>query len=149
MVLAPEHPLVKELTTADRKEAVEKYVEEASHKSELDRMSTEKSKTGVPIGSFVINPFNGDIVPIWVADYALINYGTGAVMNVPAHDERDFEFAKKFDLPIKQVISEDGTKVETMTAPYTGQGTMVNSGQFDGLQSEEAKEKDNRMGYLE
>ena len=141
MVLAPEHPLVKELTSPECKEAVEKYVDEAAHKTELDRLSTEKSKTGVPIGSHVINPFNGDIVPIWVADYALVNYGTGAVMNVPAHDERDFEFAKKFNLPIKQVISEDGTKVDEMKEPYTGVGIMVNSGGFDGMKSDEAKKK--------
>lgn len=141
LVLAPEHPLVKELTTSAQKEAVEKYLEESSHKSELERLSTEKGKTGVPTGSHVVNPFNGDLVPVWVADYALVNYGTGAVMGVPAHDERDFLFAKTHNLPITEVISPEGQASEKLAAAYTEAGIMINSGIFDNLSSTEAKEK--------
>lgn len=143
LVLSPEHPLVKELTTPEQKEAVEKYVDEASHKTELDRMSTEKSKTGVPTGSSVVNPFNGDIVPVWVADYALINYGTGAVMGVPAHDERDFAFATKFNLPITQVIAPEGESASAspLTEAYIDPGVLVNSGKFNGQKNTDAKKK--------
>lgn len=141
VVLAPENPLVKELTTDECREQVEKYVEEAKHKTELERISTEKSKTGVPIGSSVINPFNGESVPIWVSDYVLMNYGTGAVMGVPAHDERDFLFAREHNLPIIEVISPDGSKSESLEEAYVQPGIMVNSGSFDGLKSSEAKMK--------
>ncbi|MBC7997977.1 MAG: leucine--tRNA ligase, partial [Leptolyngbya sp.] len=143
LVLSPEHPLVKELTSPEQKDAVEKYVDEASHKTELDRMSTEKSKTGVPIGASVVNPFNGDIVPVWVADYALINYGTGAVMGVPAHDERDFAFATKFNLPITQVIAPEGESASAapLTEAYIEPGVLVNSGQFNGQKNIDAKKK--------
>jgi leucyl-tRNA synthetase len=142
VVLAPENPLVQDLTTDENKDAVNKYVAESKLKSELDRMATtEKEKTGVPTGSFVINPFNGDEVPVWIADYVLMGYGTGAVMGVPAHDERDFEFAKKFNLPIREVISPDGKPSGELKAAFTEPGVMINSGSFNGLQNEEAKAK--------
>jgi leucyl-tRNA synthetase len=141
LVLAPENPLVKELTAPEYQEKVAAYVEQASHKTELERQVTEKSKTGVPIGSHVINPFNGDIVPIWISDYVLMSYGTGAVMGVPAHDERDFAFAKTFGLPIKEVISPTGNAASELSEPYLEQGIMINSGSFNGLKSDEAKKK--------
>lgn len=141
LVLAPDNPLVKELTTESEKAAVEKYVDDALHKTELERLSTEKSKTGVPLGTSVINPFNGDVVPIWVADYVLMNYGTGAVMGVPAHDERDFAFANKFNLPIKQVISIGGTPFDEMKSAYLDDGVQINSGIFNGLENNDAKKK--------
>lgn len=139
MVLAPEHPIVKEITTAENKEAMDKYVYDASTKSNVSRM-TDKEKTGVFTGSYGINPLNGAKTPIWVSDYVLADYGTGAIMCVPAHDDRDFEFAKKFDLPIIQVISKDG-KEEELTQAYTEPGIMINSGEFNGMPSEEAKAK--------
>jgi leucyl-tRNA synthetase len=141
LVLAPEHPLVKELTTDENKERVLAYVEQTSHKTELDRQTGDKAKTGEPLGTFVVNQFNGDIVPIWVADYVLMNYGTGAVMGVPAHDERDFEFANLFKLPIKEVISPDGKPTAELKAAYLEPGVMVHSGQFNGSPSLEGKEK--------
>ena len=142
LVLAPENPLVKELTTLEHKAQVEKYVEDSTRKTELERVSAdEKAKTGVPIGAHVINPFNGDSVPIWVSDYVLMSYGTGAVMGVPAHDERDFAFATKFNLPIKEVISPDGKASEKLKEAYIEPGTIINSGQFNGLSNEEAKQK--------
>lgn len=141
LVLAPEHPLVAELTTPENKEPVEKYVSESKHKTELDRLTGEKRKTGVPLGSAVINPFNGESVPIWTADYVLMNYGTGAVMGVPAHDERDFEFAKNFALPVHEVISPTGQTTGDLDAAYLEPGTMVNSGMFNGLDSQTAKKK--------
>jgi leucyl-tRNA synthetase len=142
LVLAPENPLVKELTTDEQREAVEGYVDEATHKTELERVAAdEKSKTGVPIGAHVLNPFNGDIVPIWVSDYVLMSYGTGAVMGVPAHDERDFAFATKYKLPITEVISPTGQPSGDLAGAYTEPGIMINSGQFNGLPSDEAKKK--------
>jgi leucyl-tRNA synthetase len=141
VVLAPEHPLVAELTTDEHRERVEKYVENSSHKTELERLTGEKTKTGEPLGTFVVNPFNGDIVPIWIADYVLLNYGTGIVMGVPAHDERDFEFAKIFNLPIVEVISPDGQPSAELRAAYLEPGIMLNSGQFNGLPNEEGKQK--------
>jgi leucyl-tRNA synthetase len=142
LVLAPENPLVKELTTDEQRAEVEKYVDNATRKTELERVSAdEKQKTGVPTGSFVVNPFNGDIVPIWVSDYVLMSYGTGAVMGVPAHDERDFAFASKYNLPIREVISADGKPSSKLEAAYTEPGVMINSGQFNGLPNEEAKKK--------
>ncbi len=153
LVLAPEHPLVKGLTTDDRRQDVEAYIEKTQHKTELDRLTGEKTKTGKPLGTFVVNQFNGDLVPIWVADYVLMSYGTGAVMGVPAHDERDFEFARSYQLPIKEVISPDGKPSPKMDAAYLDAGIMVNSGQFDGLSSEEGKLKvtrwaeENKLGH--
>ncbi len=139
MVLAPEHSIIPEITTPENKEAVEKYIFEASTKSNVDRM-TNKEKTGVFTGAYGINPLNGAKTPIWVSDYVLADYGTGAIMCVPAHDDRDFDFAKKFDLPIIQVISKDGQE-EDLTQAYTESGIMINSGEFNGMKSEEAKAK--------
>lgn len=142
MVLAPEHPLVAELTTDNQKQNVENYIEKTKKLSEIERTSTEREKTGVPVGSFVINPFNKKEVPIWIADYALLDYGTGAVMMVPGHDTRDFEFATKFQLPIIEVISDpDKTDNATLSEAYVDPGIMINSGQFNGLPSEEGKKK--------
>lgn len=141
LVLAPEHPLVEELTAEACKSKVKDYVEQATRKTELERLVTEKVKTGVGIGSNVINPFNGDIIPIWVSDYVLMSYGTGAVMGVPAHDERDFEFAKAFGLPIREVISPTGQSSAELSAAYLEPGIMINSGLFDGLTSDTAKQK--------
>ncbi len=141
LVLAPEHALVAELTTDECRAAVEKYLEQSSRKTELERQIAEKVKTGVPIGSHVVNPFNGDIVPIWVSDYVLLSYGTGAVMGVPAHDERDFEFAKTFELPIKEVISPGGQRSPELKAAYLEPGIMIDSGIFNGLPNEVAKKK--------
>ena len=138
MVLSPEHPLVKEITTAEYKEAMDKYCYEASTKSNVSRM-TDKEKTGVFTGSYGINPLNGEKTPIWVSDYVLADHGTGAIMCVPAHDDRDFEFAKKFNLPIIQVISEDGKENPNLTEAYTGMGIMINSGFLNGMKSEDAK----------
>jgi leucyl-tRNA synthetase len=143
LVLAPEHPLVKQLTADKQRAEVEKYVEESLRKTELERVAAdEKSKTGVAIGAHVINPFNGDAVPIWVSDYVLLSYGTGAVMGVPAHDERDFAFAKKFQLPITEVISPTGDPTAGgLKAAYVEPGVMLASGQWNGQQSEDAKKK--------
>ena len=139
VVVAPESELVQKITTEDQKEAVENYIKETAKLNEIDRLSTERPKTGVFTGAYVINPVNGDKVPVWIADYVLEDYGTGAVMAVPAHDERDFAFSKKYDLPIKEVIkSKDG---EETTLPYTEKGILVNSGKYDGMSSEEAKSK--------
>ncbi len=140
MVLSPEHSIVKEITTDEYKDAMDKYCYEASTKSNVSRM-TDKEKTGVFTGSYGINPLNGAKTPIWVSDYVLADYGTGAIMCVPAHDDRDFEFAKKFDLPIIQVISKDGKEVENLTEAYTEPGIMINSNEFNGMKSEDAKKK--------
>ncbi|MDZ7341544.1 MAG: leucine--tRNA ligase [candidate division KSB1 bacterium] len=136
MVLAPEHPLVKELTSDEQKEAVAKYVEFARKATEIDRTSTEREKTGVFIGAYAINPVNNEKVPIWIADYVLLTYGTGAVMAVPGHDMRDFEFAKKFGLPIREVISPDGKAHDKLTEAYVDPGIMINSGKFSGTPSD-------------
>lgn len=139
MVLAPEHAVIKDITTPEYKDAMEKYIYDASTKSNVSRM-TDKEKTGVFTGAYGINPLNGAKTPIWVSDYVLADYGTGAIMCVPAHDDRDFAFAKKFDLPIIQVISKDG-KEEDLTEAYTESGIMINSGEFNGMKSEDAKAK--------
>jgi len=137
VVLAPEHPLVDKLTTPECRDAVEKYKDSIKSLSETDRTSTVKEKTGVFIGSYAINPVNSVRIPIWIADYALVTYGTGCVMAVPAHDERDFEFAAKFGLPIKKVILEKGTEPATpLTEAFTEVGTMINSSIFDGMSSD-------------
>ncbi len=135
LVLAPEHELVKEITTAKQKAAVEAYVTESEKKSELQRQ-TEKEKTGVFTGSYAINPVNGEKIPVWVADYVLVGYGTGAIMAVPAHDERDNEFAKKFDLPIVRVVQNDVPD----DVCSSDEGSMMNSGEFDGQHSSMARE---------
>ena len=135
MVLAPEHKLAADLATPDQKEAVDAYIYAASMKSNVDRMQ-DKEKTGVFTGSYATNPLNGAKVPIWLSDYVLADYGTGAIMCVPAHDDRDFEFAKKFDIPIIQVIAKDGKAIENMTEAYTeASGTMINSGDWNGMES--------------
>ena len=135
MVLAPEHALAKELATDETREAVEKYIFDSSMKSNVDRLQ-DKEKTGVFTGSYAINPLNGARIPIWLADYVLADYGTGAIMCVPAHDDRDFEFAKKFNIPIIQVIAKDGKEIENMTEAYTDAvGTMINSGEWNGMES--------------
>jgi leucyl-tRNA synthetase len=142
-VLAPEHPLVKEITTDDRKAAVEEYIGKTSLESEIERLSTERERTGVFTGAYAVNPMNGEKVPIFIADYVLLTYGTGAIMAVPAHDQRDFEFAKANHLPIRVVIQPEGVTFdpETMTEAYTEPGLQVNSGAFDGLSSLEAQKK--------
>jgi len=140
VVLAPEHPLVAKLTSPERREEVERYVEWARRQSEMERVSTEREKSGVFIGAYAINKLNGERMPIWTADYVLMSYGTGAVLAVPAHDTRDFEFAKIFGLPIKVVIAPDGWCGEELEQAYIEPGTMVNSGQFDGLPSEQGCE---------
>ena len=135
MVLAPEHALAKELATDETRAAVEDYIFKSSMRSNVDRVQ-DKEKTGVFTGSYCINPMNGAKVPIWLSDYVLADYGTGAIMCVPAHDDRDFEFAKKFDLPIIQVIAKDGKEIENMTEAYTeASGTMINSGDWNGMES--------------
>ena len=135
MVLAPEHKLAAGLATPDQKEAVDAYIYAASMKSNVDRMQ-DKEKTGVFTGSYATNPLNGAKVPIWLSDYVLADYGTGAIMCVPAHDDRDFEFAKKFDIPIIQVIAKDGKAIENMTEAYTeASGTMINSDDWNGMES--------------
>ncbi len=136
LVLAPEHELVDNIVTAENKNALKEYIQRSATVSEIERTSTTREKTGVFTGSYAINPLNDEKIPIWVADYVLVTYGTGAIMAVPAHDERDFEFATKFNLPIKKVILEDGTNAgDVLTEAYTGEGTMVNSGKFDGMPS--------------
>ena len=134
LVLAPEHPLVSALTSPEQHNAVEAYVTEARAKSDIERMATDREKTGVPLGTYCINPANGQQVQLFTADYAVAWYATGAVMGVPAHDQRDFEFATKFGLPIMTVIAPEGaTGEEVLDAAYTEPGTMVNSGDFDGM----------------
>ena len=136
VVLAPEHPLVKKLTSKAQKKAVEEYIEQTSKTNEIDRLSTTREKTGVYIGHDAINPINGKVVPIYAADYVLYSYGTGAVMGVPSHDERDFAFANKYGLPITRVIKGVNTNDDL---PYTDDGILVNSTGFDGMTSEEAR----------
>ncbi|MCR4704859.1 MAG: leucine--tRNA ligase, partial [Lachnospiraceae bacterium] len=135
MVLAPEHKLAASLATPETKKAVDDYIYAASMKSNVDRMQ-DKEKTGVFTGTYAINPINGAKVPIWLSDYVLADYGTGAIMCVPAHDDRDFEFATKFNIPIIQVIAKDGKEIENMTEAYTeASGVMINSGDWNGMES--------------
>jgi leucyl-tRNA synthetase len=143
VVLAPEHPLVDRLTSDKQKATVKEYREVVRRKSELDRISQVREKTGVFIGAYAINPVNEERMPIWIADYVLMTYGTGAIMAVPAHDERDFEFAQTFGLPIRQVIvsAKEQNKIctpEELEVAYTEPGILVNSGPFTGLSSQEA-----------
>lgn len=133
-VLAPEHSFVDKITTADQRSAVDAYLDKVKTKSDLERTDLAKEKTGVFTGAYAINPANGEKMPIWIADYVLVSYGTGAIMAVPAHDERDYEFAKQFDLPIKAVVA--GGSVETEA--YTGDGEHINSEFLNGLNKEEA-----------
>ncbi len=145
VVLAPEHPLVAQVTSAQQKQTVEAFIAEVAEESEIDRTAEDKPKRGVPTGGKAINPFNHQEIPIWIADYVLYEYGTGAVMGVPAHDVRDFAFAKQYHLPITQVIvpddaDNDNSEDEEITAAYTEAGTMVNSGSFSGGQSTKGKQ---------
>ena len=144
VVLAPEHPLTAKVTTPDRKEAVEAFIQEVAQQSELERTAEDKPKRGIPTGGKAMNPFTGEEIPIWIADYVLYEYGTGAVMGVPAHDTRDFRFAKEQNLPIQVVIVPPGDDVETGNFPslqqaYTESGIVVNSDRFNGIDSTEAK----------
>jgi leucyl-tRNA synthetase len=145
MVFAPELEVVDMITIDDQKEAVKKYREQAARKSDLDRTDLAKEKTGVFTGAYAINPVNGERIPIWISDYVLISYGTGAIMAVPAHDERDFEFATKFGLPIIPVVepqdSEQAELVKQGKLCFVGDGRAINSGQFDGLSTPEFKEQ--------
>jgi leucyl-tRNA synthetase len=147
MVLAPEHSLVEKITTAEQKETVASYLERAAKKSDLERTDLAKEKTGVFSGSYAINPVNNKKIPIWIADYVLISYGTGAIMAVPAHDERDWEFAKAFNLPIIEVVSTGGSfavsteEISNPQSPYTGDGYSINSGFLNGLPTAEAKNR--------
>lgn len=141
MVVAPEYKDIDKLTTPENKKAVEEYQSYARKASEIERLSTERTKTGVPLGTHVINPFTGDKVPLWTSDYVLIEYGTGAVMAVPAHDERDFAFAKKFNLPIKRVIENPSNPDEELKEAYVDTGVLVNSQSFNGLENTKAKEE--------
>ena len=142
MVLAPEHPLVKEITTAPQRAAVEAYVEAAARKSDLERTDLAKDKTGVFTGALAVNPVNGEAIPVWVADYVLASYGTGAIMAVPAHDDRDYEFARRFDLPVIPVVTApDGAAPDVSEAAWTGDGVAMNSGEFDGLSTPEFKRR--------
>jgi leucyl-tRNA synthetase len=159
MVIAPEHPFVSRLTTPEQKGAVEEYVAKAATKSDMDRADTTKKKTGVFTGSYAINPVNGKAIPIWIADYVLISYGTGAIMAVPAHDERDYEFAETFDLPVVEVVEEEGKEARSaergvrseetsISNPqsairncFSGDGIAVNSGSYNGLTTPEFKQR--------
>ncbi len=135
MVLAPEHPLVERITTAEHRARVKDYVEKARKETEIERLSTERAKSGVATGGFAINPVNGERIPIWVADYVLMSYGTGAIMAVPAHDERDFEFATTYGLKIREVIAPPDGSQGNLRKAYVGPGLMVNSGEFSGLEA--------------
>ncbi|HEX78561.1 MAG TPA: leucine--tRNA ligase [Dehalococcoidia bacterium] len=140
MVLAPEHPLVTRLTSTEKKAEVEAYIAKSRRLTDIERLSIEKEKDGIFIGTYVTNRLNGEKVPIWIADYVLLGYGTGAVMAVPAHDERDFAFARKYNLPIRVVISPPDWNDKELEEAYIEAGKMVNSGQFDGLSNEEGRE---------
>lgn len=142
LVVAPEYKDIEKLTTPENQKAVEEYRANARKMSEIERLSTERVKTGVPLGTHCKNPFNGEIFPLWTADYALVEYGTGAVMAVPTHDTRDFAFAKKYKLPMKVVIAPENNTtldVEKMTDAYTEAGVLVNSGEFNGIKNNKAK----------
>lgn len=147
MVLAPEHPLVTFLTTQERKKEVDAYIEASGRKSDLERTELQKSKTGVFSGAYAINPINNEKIPIWIADYVLMGYGTGAIMAVPAHDQRDFDFAKKYNLNIKSVIKSikssksDKTNMSNLDSAFVKDGVLINSGVYSGLTSEEAQKK--------
>lgn len=141
MAVSPEYPDIDKLITPENREKVQNYIENAKKMSEIERTSTDRPKTGVPLGTYVINPFNGEKAPIWTGDYVLVEYGTGAVMGVPGHDTRDFAFAKKFDIPIIEVIRPEEKGDKLLAEAYTEQGIMINSGQFNGLDNETGKKK--------
>jgi len=139
LVVAPEYKDIEKLTTEDNKEAVEQYRANARKMSEIERLSTDRTKTGVPLGTHCRNPFNGEIFPLWTADYALVEYGTGAVMAVPTHDTRDFDFAKKYNLPLKVVIQNPENPSDCQNGAYTDEGVLINSNEFNGMKNTEAK----------
>ena len=151
LVVAPEYKDIEKLTTPEQKAEVEAYRENARKMTEIERLSTERTKTGVPLGTHGINPFTGEEFPLWTADYALVEYGTGAVMAVPAHDERDFDFAKKYNLPVKVVIEDPQNPSTCKEAAYVDPGVLVNSAEFNGMKNEDAKkaitEKAENGGY--
>ncbi|MGC1310585.1 MAG: leucine--tRNA ligase [Phormidesmis sp.] len=153
MVLSPEHPLMARLTTPKQARAVEKYQADASHLSTIDRTAEGREKTGVWTGSYAINPVSGETIPVWTADYVMMDYGTGAIMAVPAHDQRDFDFARKFDLPIKVVVQPEGQSMDgaMMDAAYPHDGVMVNSGPLDGVKAgkEDGESVERAIAYLE
>ena len=141
MVLAPEHPLIQHITTPDNREAVEAYIQQAGRQSDIDREAVNKEKTGVFTGGYALNPVNGEKIPIWIADYVLMTYGTGAIMAVPAHDQRDFEFARKYGLEVRVVIQPQGLQPldgATMEASVPAEGAMVNSGPLSGTPADQA-----------
>ncbi len=140
LVLSPEHPLADRLTQTEQKEAVDNYVTKAARASEIERISNTREKTGVRTGAYCINPLNRDRVPIFVGDYVLATYGTGAVMGVPAHDARDLEFARKYELPVRTVVNPPGCDGNELQEAYTGNGVQINSCEFDGMSNEDAKE---------
>lgn len=139
LVVAPEYKDIDKLTTPENKEAVEAYRANARKMTEIERLSTDRVKTGVPLGTHCINPYTGEKFPLWTADYALVEYGTGAVMAVPAHDTRDFDFAKKYNLPLKVVIQDPNSPSDCKNEAYTEPGVLVNSNEFDGMNNEDAK----------
>jgi leucyl-tRNA synthetase len=150
LVLAPEHPLVPALTTAERRAEVEAYVTQAGRQTDVQREAADREKTGVATGGFAVNPANGERVPVWIADYVLPGYGTGAIMAVPAHDQRDFEFARRFDLPVRVVVTPAGEAppaAEALTEPLPDYGVMVDSGPLTGTPAEEAVAR--TIAYLE
>ncbi|MFN7706911.1 MAG: leucine--tRNA ligase, partial [bacterium] len=140
MVIAPEHPMVGKLTTSQQKQAVESYCQQASFKSDRERTEGEKAKTGVFTGSYAINPVHGEPIPIWIADYVLASYGTGAIMAVPAHDDRDYEFARSYQLPIRVVVRPQQGDVPPGEC-FTGLGVAIDSGPFTGVDSQTVKQK--------
>lgn len=141
MVLAPEHPLVLEISTKEHRRNVEEYIEKTKKETDIARSAEDREKTGVQTGAFAINPVNGEVIPVWIGDYVLVTYGTGAVMAVPAHDERDFAFAKKYQLPIVEVIRPEKGESPLPSEAYTEPGLLTNSKKFDGLTSSEARKK--------
>ena len=141
LVISPEHPIINQLDLTKKNNNLQQYIKNANKLSEIDRTSTTRDKTGVLLGVNCIIPINNEKVPVFVGDYVLSTYGTGAVMGVPAHDERDFAFAKKYDLPIRVVISEDGSKVNNLDKAYTGHGIQINSGEFNGINNIEGQKR--------
>ncbi len=141
MVLAPEHELVLQITTKEHKKNVEEYIEKTRKETDIVRSSEDREKTGVMTGAFAINPVNGNVIPVWIADYVLVTYGTGAVMAVPAHDERDFAFAKKYKLPVTEVIQPKTGTTKLPAEAFTEDGVLTNSEKFDGLDSADARKK--------
>ncbi len=149
LVVAPEYKDIEKLTTDENKQAVEEYRNNARKMTEIERLSTDRVKTGVPLGTHCKNPFTGEIFPLWTADYALVEYGTGAVMAVPTHDTRDFDFAKKYNLPMKVVIQNPENPSDCSDEAYTEEGVLINSGEFDGMKNTEAKQAITQKGVNE